>query len=427
MKEEVLDHLNNDYTEPVRDPLWKNIYLSKGLLRLLNEELCQKLNRIKQLGPAYLVYPGATHTRLNHSLGVFGIATRLIRHLLNYLSPGSLSVEEVKAFVTAALLHDLGHYPYAHSLKDLSVKSHESLTAEIICNQPFSGWLKRYVGVEPTYVAAIIDRSLEEKNFASLGFFRNLLSGVLDPDKLDYLNRDAYFCGVPYGIQDVDFVLGEIRPYRENRFAVTEKGLTSVESVLFSKYLMYKTVYWHRTVRVATAMVKKALLLGIESGEIKRENLYGLDDEEFFLLFSRSRYPGFSIITDVLNRKLFKVIFSIPFNDKNNLHRALVKLDRRLREEREILGEVHRLTGKHYMDTDVIIDIPEPISFELELPVVQKDGNVVNFKDSSSVFRGNVVDKFVTSLRSISVMVRRDEKLIDSVMKISKDRFGNVH
>ncbi len=427
MKREVLNHLNNEYTEPVRDPVWRNIYLSRGLLRLLNEEPCQKLNRIKQLGPAHLVYPGATHTRLNHSLGVFGIAVRLIRHLLNYFPPNRLDVEDVKAFVTAALLHDLGHYPYAHSLKDLDVRSHESLTAEIICNEPFSRWLREYVGVEATYVAAIIDRNLSEGRFENLGFFRNLLSGVLDPDKLDYLSRDAYFCGVPYGIQDVDFVLGEIRPHGIDRFAVTEKGLTSVESVLFSKYLMYKTVYWHKTVRVATAMVKKALLLGIESGEIRKKDLYGLDDEEFFRLFDRSRYSGFGIITDVLNRKLFKTVFSIPFDERNKFHRALVGLENRLKEEREILREVYKLTGKHYRDEDVIIDIPEPISFEVELPVVKRDGNVVDFKHSSSVFTGDVVGKFVSSLRSVSVIVRRDRELMESVLEISKDRFLDVH
>ncbi len=423
MREEILNHLNNDYREPVRDPVWKDVYLSRGLLRLLNEEICQKLNRIKQLGPAYLVYPGATHTRLSHSIGVFGIAVRMIRYLLNYLPYESLSIEEVKAFVTAALLHDLGHYPYAHSLKDLDVKNHESLTAEIICNKPFSKWLKSYVDVKPEHVAAIIDRGFGEGNFKNLDFFRNLLSGVLDPDKLDYLNRDAYFCGVPYGIQDVDFILGELRPHGKSQFMVTEKGLTSVESVLFSKYLMYKTVYWHRTVRVATAMVKKAILLGIESEKIRKTDLYGLDDEKFFLLFKRLNYSPFDIIDEVFNRKLFKVVFSVPFDENNDFHRKLVGLKNRLIEEREILREVYKLTGRRFRDEDVVIDIPEPISFEIELPIVTKNGNVVDFKESSSVFTEDVVKRFVTSLRSVSVMVRRDEELIDAVAKISRDRF----
>ncbi len=426
MREKILNHLNNDYTEPIRDPLWRNIYLSEGLLRLINEERCQKLNRIKQLGPAYLVYPGATHTRLNHSLGVFHISLRLIRYLLNYLDIALLTVDDVKAFVTAALLHDLGHYPYAHSLKDLDVESHESITAEIIRNKPFSLRLRDYVGVDPNYVAAIIDEDFPYDN-ENVELFRHLLSGVLDPDKLDYLNRDAYFCGVPYGLQDVDFVLGEVRIIDNNRIGITEKGLISVESILFSKYLMYKTVYWHRTVRVATAMVKKALLLGIESGEIRREDLYNLDDEEFFLLFERSNYSPFRMITEVVNRSLYKVVFAIPFDSTNELHRRITNLNERLKIERECIAEINRVTGRRFGDEDLVIDIPEPISFEIDLPVIDRSGAIVDFKSSPSVFRGNVVRGFVSSLRWLSVMVRRDEDLIKGAEMVCRDRLDDAH
>ncbi len=120
MKRTVLNHLHNDYTEPIRDPVWKNIYLSGSLLEVTKDRCFQKLNRIKQLGPAYLVYPGATHTRLNHSLGVFALAHRLIKHLVAFDDVRELSVEGVKSFLCAALLHDLGHYPFAHSLKDIN-------------------------------------------------------------------------------------------------------------------------------------------------------------------------------------------------------------------------------------------------------------------------------------------------------------------
>ncbi|GAI78327.1 unnamed protein product, partial [marine sediment metagenome] len=161
------------------------------------------------------------------------------------------------------MLHDLGHYPYAHSLKELDVESHESLTSKRICEDDFCLIIKEDLGVDPHLVAAIIDSNLEYRGSEDVVFFRNLLSGVLDPDKLDYLNRDAYFCGVPYGIQDVDFVLNEIVPYSSTGLAITWKGLSAVESILFSKYLMYRTVYWHKAVRIATAMIKKAILMGL--------------------------------------------------------------------------------------------------------------------------------------------------------------------
>ena len=128
----------------------------------------------------------------------------------------------------------------------------------------------------------------------NVGFFWKILSGVLDPDKLDYLNRDAFFCGVPYGIQDVDFILEEVFPHVENGVAISPKGITALENILFSKYLMYKTVYWHKTVRIATAMIKKAIAMALEEGAIGTQDLYGLDDEQFSARFSRARIPGFS-------------------------------------------------------------------------------------------------------------------------------------
>ena len=149
------------------------------------------------------------------------------------------------------------------SLKELPLKEHEVLTGEIILSKELYNPIKEELGVPPEMVAAIIDKNLPDGGDEQIVLFRNLLSGVLDPDKLDYLTRDAYFCGVPYGIQDVDFIISRIKPYKKSGLAVDSQGLPAVENLLFSKYLMYKTVYWHKTVRVATAMIKKAIISGL--------------------------------------------------------------------------------------------------------------------------------------------------------------------
>ena len=137
-KAAILDHLDKDYSEPIRDPLWKHIHLSPGLMELVASGPFQKLSRIKQLGVANLVYPGATHTRFSHSLGVFHLAKRMIRSLLRNEESDLLSLEGVKSFLCAALLHDLGHFPFTHSLKELSLRDHEALTAEIVTSSPIS-------------------------------------------------------------------------------------------------------------------------------------------------------------------------------------------------------------------------------------------------------------------------------------------------
>ena len=422
MKRTILNHLHNDYTEPIRDPVWKNIYLSRGILEITKADKFQKLNRIKQLGPAYLVYPGATHTRLNHSLGVFAIAHRLIKHLVAFEEIKELSIEGVKSFLCAALLHDLGHFPFAHSLKDIAIKSHEELTAEIILNGEIAGIIKKFLHLDPEPVAAIIDEKMAYRGSIKVDFYRRLLSGVLDPDKLDYLNRDAYFCGVPYGVQDVDFILGEVRPVQYREIAITEKGLSAVESLLFAKYLMYRSVYWHKTVRIATAMIKKAIVMGLRNGIIKREQLYGLDDNEFYSLLFGYDYAPFKLVDMVLKRKLYKLVFRTPFDENNRLHMDLTDMNRRTEYEKSLSLTMSKLSGKEVPESNVIIDIPEPISFETGLSVFPErgEGNIP-FVESASVFRGSTINGFTGSLRYVSLLIKREKHLLDAVEKVDMD------
>ena len=478
----ALEQLVRDYTEPIKDPVWNNILLSPALLKVVALPAFQKLNGIRQLGPTYLVYPGATHTRLSHSLGVFHLARRLTLHLLspamlrlvalpafqklngirqlgptylvypgathtrlshslgvfhlarrlalNLLSrergPGGMpgaagEPEAVRAFLCAALLHDLGHYPFAHSLKDLEVASHESLTAERVLDPQIAGVLRREVGADPEMVAAIVDAGREGPGGEALSFYRRLLSGVLDPDKLDYLNRDAYFCGVPHGVQDVDFALAELRAL-PGGLGVTRKGLTAVESILFSKYLMYRSVYWHKTVRIATAMIKKAVLLALEAGELRPAELYGLDDQEFFALAAnRERFAPLQLAGRVARRRLFKQVASRPFDPNDPAVARLDGLRARLAAEEAIARAASRELGRTVPAHHVIVDVPEPISFEIDLPVLDF-GESRPFADSDSVFTESTVQGFGRSLRRVSLIAEADEELTAAIVRLGGAR-----
>ncbi|MFP4363659.1 MAG: HD domain-containing protein [Spirochaetia bacterium] len=403
-EQSIQDHLYKDYTEPVRDPLWKHIYLSPGLIRIMQTREVQKLSRIKQLGPAHLVYPGATHTRLNHSIGVFHIAKRMISALLRYSDCAQMTVDGVKAFLTACFLHDLGHFPYAHSLKELPLKEHESLTAEILLEKPLREIIRDDVGADPRMVAAIVDENIEHQSSEEILFFRNLLSGVLDPDKLDYLNRDAYFCGVPYGIQDIDFIISQMRPHRIQGIAISEKGLAAVENVLFSKYLMYKSVFWHKAVRIATAMIKKAILLGMEDGYIREEMLYRIDDDEFYRIFSDIRYAPFELIQMVSRRELYKAVVEIPISALGHLPKDTFSIAKRDNLEKEIINRIADETKQKVHREEVILDIPEPISFEIDIPIHGGESEQ-SFSESMTVFTSPVVSGFTRNLRKIRLIV----------------------
>ena len=410
MRKDVHTALLENYTEPIRDALWGHIYLTPALAALTESPPFMRLHRIMQLGPALRVYPGATHTRASHSIGVYYLARRLLLHLAEEGADQWLSAEGVKSFLCAALLHDLGHFPYTHSLKELPLEGHEVLTAGLITREPVKG-LVAAAGADPYFTAAIVDTSdhrLGDPQFAGqssgslreLRFYRRLLSGALDPDKLDYLSRDGRYCGVPYGAQDVDFILSRLHPHPERGVDIDSRGIPGVESLLFSKYLMYRAVYWHRAVRSATAMVKKALLGGLESGVIKGEELYNLDDQGLFSLAGERAHPLFGLVDSVRNGRLFIAAAEIPFDE--NAHGKLLSLEGRARMEESLAAELSSLLGKNLGGDALIIDIPEPVSFESGLFVTDEN---CFFSESSSAFKSSLVDAFVKSLRIIRVFI----------------------
>ncbi len=406
-KEAILNHLDRDYTEPIRDTLWGHIYVSGELKRITGSFPFQRLGRIRQLGPAFHVYPGATHTRLSHSFGVFHIAKKMVRKLV--CSPGcpELSLAGVKAFLLASLFHDIGHFPYAHSLKELPLEDHEVLSGRLLLSPPLSGLTEKELRVPPSTAAAVIDTSMDTGGSGEINFFRNILSGVLDPDKLDYLNRDAFFCGVPYGMQDIDFVITRIGPHRDAGLGVSDQGVNAIENILFSKYLMYKTVYWHKTVRIATAMVKKGVYLSLRENCFSPEDLYGIDDTQFEMLFSDSCSPYRALIEGVTNRQLYKTAAEVPYSPESGSHNGLTDIGERTEHEERVARELSKTLGRKVPAEAVIIDIPEPISFEIDLPIFTENGTVP-FGTSGSVFSRPVIRDFTGSLRKVRLVLPED-------------------
>ena len=406
-------HLAYDFTEPIRDPLWSHIYLSPGLKRIVATPQFQKLGGIRQLGPTYMVYPGATHTRLSHSLGVFYLARKMIQALVSCDAAEGLSDLGVRSFLCAALLHDLGHFPYAHSLKELPLATHEQLTARTILDTSLAEVIEREAGADPLIAAQIIDTAMESDSM-EVAVYRNILSGVLDPDKLDYLTRDAYFCGVPYGVQDVDFIINKLRFHKEAGLVIDQQGLHAVENVLFSKYLMYRTIYWHKTVRIATAMIKKALHGEISSGAVVAEDLYGLDDSEFFARFSDPLYRSAPLISGVAERKLYKSVAEVPFDESLDSHTKLLDLGVRAAIESEMSREMG------IRPNSVIIDVPEPVSFEVDL-LLESGDTLIPFVEAGTVFSKDVVSGFSRSLRKIRVFAEHSDADSRSACRVAEE------
>jgi HD superfamily phosphohydrolase len=215
--------------------------------------------------------------------------------------------------------------------------------------------------------------------------------------------------------------------------AISPKGITALENILFSKYLMYKTVYWHKTVRIATAMIKKAIATALAAGIIRKEDLYGLDDEEFFARFGSARSPGFRLIEDTRNRLLMKQVLTLPFRDANPAHLRLEDIGARLALEQVIAKEAGRVLGREVPADCIVVDVPERISFDLDIPVIdpgraepketrQERGTESHAGEASFIFDRLGHEELPRSLRTIAVSARRDDDLLDALGMIDLGR-----
>src|SRR6185312_14104753 len=212
--------------EVIRDPLWDNIRLDRPALLALDTPAVQRLRYIRQVGHAFLVYPGATHTRFEHALGAYHLTRQALAVLEERGELEQVPEVDCLAVRLAALLHDIGHYPFSHALEEAGLPSHETLGVAKL-HQGELGERLAEIGGEgfADTVGALITGG-------SPSPLQGLISGSLDLDKIDYLSRDARMCGVPYGTVDVDRLLATLTlvPTESGRYevGVLEKGVSAL-------------------------------------------------------------------------------------------------------------------------------------------------------------------------------------------------------
>ncbi len=273
----------------IRDPLWNTIRLDPAAVRIVDTAEFQRLRYIRQLGLAHLVYPGATHTRFDHALGVYHLTVTALRHLRERGGVPSEVWEGQELVPYAALLHDIGHYAFSHALEELDTDEiradHEEASKHFFASPVLRDALAPLGQGAPDRIHDLI------RGESGLPL-RGLVSGSLDLDKMDYLRRDARFCGVPYGEVDVDRLLQGLTllPDPETgkyEVGVQEKAVAALESLLFAKYQMFRNVYWHHGVRAATALYKRVVEEAVRAGLLDPDELMGPTDEELLYEINR--------------------------------------------------------------------------------------------------------------------------------------------
>ena len=248
----------------VRIPQEVDIPLTSRVRRLIDTEAFQRLAHIRQLGLVSLVYPAAHHTRFEHSLGVYRIALLFLKQLsYDTRFAETVSASDAEKLIVAALLHDVGHWPFCHPIEDMQlseVPDHEDLSRRFISTPEVVAALNDDWNIDVNEIVSLLCKKSTDSHTRLL---QSLLSGPIDIDKMDYLARDSLHAGVPYGRNfDQQRLIGSLCLNRSgDGLAITDKGRTAAEMMVFARYVMFSEVYWHHTVRAATAMLQRAFYL----------------------------------------------------------------------------------------------------------------------------------------------------------------------
>lgn len=246
----------------VRIPMEQDVPFTPRVRALVDTPEFQRLRHISQLGLASRVYPGATHTRFEHALGVFHNAVRYLVQLARV--PRFVEIVDphlAEVLLVSALLHDLGHWPFCHPIEEMALPqlpAHEELAAVFLSGDgPLPTVLRQEWNIEPDEV---LDVLVARTDSAPLRLIRSILSGPIDVDKMDYLYRDSLHCGVPYGRNFDRHRLMESLVVNStgDGLAIGSKGRTAAELMVFARYVMFSEVYWHHAVRAATSMFGRA-------------------------------------------------------------------------------------------------------------------------------------------------------------------------
>ncbi len=351
----------------VRDSLYDLMPLPAEAVAILSTAAFMRLEGIQQLGFVSKIWPGARHTRFEHSLGVMHLMGDALTRLSEHGAP--IDDETARTGIAAALLHDIGHYPFSHAIEELGppVLSHEEVGRQLILEGEVAAILRDQWHVDPARVGRLIhpdDTPLSDGDL----LVRGLLSGPLDVDKLDYLPRDARACHVPYGGVDTARLLDALRVVEvDGRLRVGidgGKGISPLHSLINARQEMFDNVYWHHTNRACMAMllraVQDAVLAGLPAAELTLHT-----DTSLLARLSQPDMPETTraLVGRLQTRDLYKRAVEVSAR-AGELYRYLGALFHDQSQRRAVeLSMVQALrdeTGLDAGDAGILIDIPKP-------------------------------------------------------------------
>jgi len=350
----------------VKDTVHDHIEIDGVAAELIDTPAVQRLRHVKQLGTVQLVYPSANHTRFEHSLGVYHLASRALDHL-------GIAGKRAERIEAAAMLHDVGHGPFSHNLESLTHrrtgKYHDDV--EELVGTGAVGDVLRDRGLDPDRIARIV---------AGEGPYAGLVSGELDVDRMDYLVRDANHTGVPYGTIDTERFVRELTfvdrdggasdgPDRDGPELVLDEGnVQTAESLLLARALMNPVVYTHHVARISKAMLRRAASELLDATGTTAPELRRMDDHDFLAAIRDCRSTA-ELSRRYDERDLYKLAVwaehdDVPERVHEADHATEVALEREIAEEAGVARE------------HVILDVPPEPSMRESTARVTVNGEV---------------------------------------------------
>ena len=380
------------------DPIHDFVRVNSNELKIIDTPIFQRLRRIRQLSGAHLIYPGAQHTRFEHSLGVMHIAS-MAGHALN--EKGLVSSDNIQNLRFAGLLHDIGHGPFSHLFEELLQKrkmSHEDIGRDII--------LKTQIG-DLISANGFNKKLITELAFgdSKFQFMNEIISGALSADIMDYLLRDGYFTGAEHAKIDHNRLTYSLDVYK-NKLALEKSALVNFETMMISRYQMFKAVYFHKTVRAGEVMLLESMYLAEEElglSSISLDEYLKLTDEVILskLLNLPERNSKLriakKIATDYINRNLFKSVFEVSVTGN-----AITK--KRMQSIREEVSKKSKVDiNEIFVDSSNTPSIPlSPSKKESKsIIILERDGVKTTAKDMpiSDIRLVSVMSGFMKILR----------------------------
>lgn len=392
------------YWGEIKDPVHGYVYVTEAEKTLIDSFPVQRLHRLRQLAGSEYVYPGANHTRFEHSIGVMHLAGRLAEnsHLSQYLSE-----EEAQKVRIAALLHDVGHGPFSHVFEHLLVKflnkTHEDLNVWIVQKSELKDLLSD-LGYNPNELAKLSVGLLHKPGRA---FMDQIIRSAVDVDKLDFVVRDTYHTGAEYGYVDVFRIIHMLDVLDEN-LAVDLGALSALESLILARIESFKSIYFHRVGRavqimLATAMEKAKDELGLVNFQHPEEYL-ALNDYTVWTML-KSCKKSRKIIESLERRRLLKCAYEQTFYVKDKTVSSIFSVEEIRNQMRDkIASEAGVKSQSVVIDVPTLPSVPYRHSVLLEpmeIPVFQRtrDGEKVphRLSDISGIF--DVLKGFINIIR----------------------------